>query len=96
MFELQQRPKFDIFQKALFCTLVSSANLVLNAVPKAVGQLTKLTCIFKEAKTKRKTFRQSCTKQLKNISRFETTSLHGNGTSLSSSETEYTSCLTSC
>ena len=36
--QLQQRPKFDIFEKALFCILVSSSNLVLNAVPIAAGE----------------------------------------------------------
>ena len=36
--QYQQRPKCDTFQKALFCTLPSSANLELNAVPIAVRQ----------------------------------------------------------
>ena len=36
--ELWQRPKLDLFQKALFWTLVSSTNLVLKAVPIAAGQ----------------------------------------------------------
>ena len=31
--ELLQRHKFNIFQEALFCTLMSSANLVLEAIP---------------------------------------------------------------
>ena len=35
---LQQKLKFDIFQKALFCTKASSTNLVLNTVPIAAGQ----------------------------------------------------------
>ena len=36
--ELYQRTKFDTFEKALFCTLASSANLVLNTVPIAARQ----------------------------------------------------------
>ena len=36
--ELPQRPKFDIFQEALFCTLASSTNLVLTVVPVEAGQ----------------------------------------------------------
>ena len=31
--ELYQMPKFDIFQKTLFCTLATSTNLVLITVP---------------------------------------------------------------
>ena len=34
----QKIPEYDIFQKTLFCTLASSMNLGLNAVPVAVGQ----------------------------------------------------------
>lgn len=30
--ELQQRPKWDMFQKALFCTLALQKNLLLNAI----------------------------------------------------------------
>ena len=44
--ELQQKPKFDIFQKALFCTLASSTNFALRVIK--VGQL---PCIFKEVRT---------------------------------------------
>ena len=36
--KLQKVPKYDIFQKKLFCTLASSMNLELNAVPVAAGQ----------------------------------------------------------
>ena len=36
--ELYQRTKFDTFEKVLFCTLASSANLVLNTVPIAARQ----------------------------------------------------------
>ena len=36
--ELQERPKLDISQKPLSCTLVSSKTLVLNAVPCAAGE----------------------------------------------------------
>ena len=35
---LQKVPEYDIFQKALFCTLASSMNLGLNAVPVVAGQ----------------------------------------------------------
>ena len=35
--DLRQRPKFDVFQQALICTLASSTNLVLKSVPVAVG-----------------------------------------------------------
>ena len=31
-------PEYDVFQKTLFCTLVSSMNLWLNVVPVAAGQ----------------------------------------------------------
>ena len=61
---MQQTPKIDIFQKPLFYILAFSKNLVLNAVPIAVGQYLKrdftfllfLTfhCIFKEVKLKEK------------------------------------------
>ena len=65
--------EYDIFQKTLFCTLVSSMNLGLDAVPVAAGQYlwkdftlsTKNTsfygfqCIFKQVKTKMEIFRQS-------------------------------------
>lgn len=30
--ELRQGPTFDIFQKAVFCILASSTNLLLNAI----------------------------------------------------------------
>ena len=70
--ELKQGPKIDTYWKALFCTLSSSTNLVLNAVPIATGQclwrsfplLTKKRtffeskCILKEVKIKWKIFRQ--------------------------------------
>ena len=36
--QLQQRRKYDIFQKALFCTLASSTNAELNVVPIVAGQ----------------------------------------------------------
>ena len=36
--QLRQSPKYDIFPKALFCTLVSSTELGVNAVPIAAGQ----------------------------------------------------------
>ena len=36
--QLQKTPEFDIFQKTLFCNLVSNMNLGLNAVPVAAGQ----------------------------------------------------------
>ena len=36
--ELRQRPKFDIFQKPLFCFLARSRNLALKAIPSAAGQ----------------------------------------------------------
>lgn len=36
--ELQQRPKLDIFQKALFCTLALNRNFILNTVPITAGQ----------------------------------------------------------
>ena len=36
--QLQKIPEYDIFQKTLFCTLASSMNLGLNAVPVAAGQ----------------------------------------------------------
>ena len=35
--ELQQSPKFDIFQKALFCILTSGTNLALKAAALAAG-----------------------------------------------------------
>ena len=35
--ELQQSPKFGIFQKALFCILTSGTNLVLKAAALAAG-----------------------------------------------------------
>ena len=35
--QLQKVPKYDIFQKTLFFTLVSNMNLGLNAVPLAGG-----------------------------------------------------------
>ena len=35
--EQLQRPKFGIIQKQLLCTLGSSRNLALNAVPRATG-----------------------------------------------------------
>ena len=44
--ELPERPDFDIFQEALFCTLASSANLVLNVFPIKAGQY--LCRVFKE------------------------------------------------
>ena len=76
--QLQQRPKYDIFQKALLCTLASNTNFGWNAVPIAVGRyiwrdstfftknwsFLEFQCIFKELKTKRKIFRQSWTKYL--------------------------------
>ena len=36
--KLRPKPKFDIFQKALLCHLVSSTNLLLKFVPVAPGQ----------------------------------------------------------
>ena len=36
--QLQQRPMYDILPKALFCILMSSTNLELNALPIAAGQ----------------------------------------------------------
>ena len=36
--QLQNIPEYDIFQKTLFCTLVSSMNLGLYTVPVASGQ----------------------------------------------------------
>ena len=36
--QLQKKSEYDIFQKTLFCSLVSSLNLGLNAVPVATGQ----------------------------------------------------------
>ena len=45
--ELQQRPKFDIFQKALFVNPASSKNLVLIVIPIAVEQfMMKLKFFF--------------------------------------------------
>ena len=35
---LQKIPEHNIFQKNLFCTLASSMNLGLNAVPVTAGQ----------------------------------------------------------
>ena len=35
---LHQRPKFDLFQETLFCTLVPSSNLVPKVVPVEIGQ----------------------------------------------------------
>ena len=39
MKELPQSPKFDIFQEVLFCTLASSINLILKAVPIKTGHI---------------------------------------------------------
>ena len=39
MKELRQSPKFDIFQEVLFCTLASSINLILKAVPIKTGHI---------------------------------------------------------
>ena len=36
--QLEKVPEYEIFQKTLFCTLVSSMTLRLNAVPVAAGQ----------------------------------------------------------
>ena len=36
--KLRQRPKFDIFQRTPFCTLLCSINLVLKVVSVAAGQ----------------------------------------------------------
>lgn len=36
--EIQKILQFDIYQKALFLILVSSANLVLKTVPSTIGQ----------------------------------------------------------
>ena len=38
--------KFDIFQKALFCTLASSANLVLKTVQNAAAVILKRFYLF--------------------------------------------------
>ena len=36
--QLQKIPEYDIFENTLFCALVSTMNLGLNAVPVAAGQ----------------------------------------------------------
>ena len=36
--QLQKIPEYDTFEKAHFCTLASSMNLGLNAVPGGAGQ----------------------------------------------------------
>ena len=36
--QLQKMFQYDIFQQTLLCTLASSTNLALNAVPVAAGQ----------------------------------------------------------
>ena len=36
--QLQKIPEYDIFQKAILCTLASTMNLGLNAVPVAAGK----------------------------------------------------------
>ena len=41
--ELQQRPKFDIFQKSLSLILTLYTNLVLNLVPVAAGQYLRVS-----------------------------------------------------
>ena len=75
--ELPQRPKFDILQEALFCTLQGQ---VLKEFSIDTGyylciaftfstknyQVLKILCILKEVKTNRKMFRSSW----KNIRRF--------------------------
>ena len=43
---LQQRPKYDIFQKALFCTLASNTNLFLNFVRIRRGSIYGEVLIF--------------------------------------------------
>ena len=62
--ELQQSPKFDIFQKWVFNNPASNTNLVLNSVPIAAGQylwksfstknwsFLEFPCIFKEVNVK--------------------------------------------
>ena len=91
-----QRPKHNILQKTLFCTLASSTKLVLNAVPIAAGQYLwrgftfscqnwsylEFQCIFNEVKTKRQIFRQSRTKHLLTFSGFSTISFTMSGTEL--------------
>ena len=44
--QLQKTPEYDIFKKILFCTLASSMNLGLNAVPVAARQYLRGDFIF--------------------------------------------------
>ena len=44
--DLPQKSKFDIFQEALFCSLVSSRNLVLKIVPIDAEQYLCRVCNF--------------------------------------------------
>ena len=45
-----QRPKLDIFQEALFCTLASSTNLALKVIPIEAGQYLcrVLSCFYQK------------------------------------------------
>ena len=83
--ELHQRPIFDIFYQALFCSFTSSKNFVLNVFPSAEGQFLwrgftlldknrsflEFPSIFRKIKSKRKVFRQSWTKHFQAFSHFD-------------------------
>ena len=107
--QLQKIHEYDIFQKTLFCTLVSSMNLTLfqlqqSSIYEDILLLSsknwpvwRYQGIFKEVKIKKKIFRQSWTKYFETFSIFSTLFLYHkwNGTRLLSPESKRVSCLTS-